>query len=173
MGKIGTVKIQTPNGVQEVYVYDTADVDYPVVRVQTPSGVGAFKLIDPAYSTHPYLRVQTASGVKSITNTSYITRDTFEDGDMAEYSEVSGDSSTNEIGTETSSAPDGGSYNGYSSNKEGSGTKAVAQTDNTWNWDTNYQFRLLVRMGNFDGSDQDYDTASFGWRTNGLIEATI
>lgn len=70
MAQLGTIRLQTQNdGIVDVPVFDTSDVEYPVLRVQTDSGVGAVNLVDPPNAELSYLRVQTAGGVKAVSDT--------------------------------------------------------------------------------------------------------
>ena len=59
MAKIGTVKVGTETGKEEVPVFEPADVENPIVRVQTESGPGVLNLVDPSSAELNQLRVQT------------------------------------------------------------------------------------------------------------------
>lgn len=60
--KYGEVKIQTPNGVQSLPVYNAGSSGgsvYEMLKVETPSGIGYIPLTDPSDAAYPYLKVQT------------------------------------------------------------------------------------------------------------------
>lgn len=90
-----------------------------------------------------------------------IFKDGFEDNDLSEWSfyDTGGAGSS---GTHSSSAPDGGNYHGWVAQNDGSGNWAEIYTDNTFNWDQNYQFEFLVKSDNYDGTDFLQPTT--GWR---------
>lgn len=59
MAKIGTVKVGTESGAEEVPVFEPSDVENPIVRVQTQGGTGVLNLVDPSSAELNQLRVQT------------------------------------------------------------------------------------------------------------------
>lgn len=66
MVQLGTIKIQTPNGPEEIPVWEPWDVKNPELRVGTPNGVGALNLRDPSEAELDQLRIQTANGTMAV-----------------------------------------------------------------------------------------------------------
>lgn len=69
MTQLGTIQLDTANsnlGTVDIPVFETTDVDTPLVRVQTESGVGTLSLADPSVAAYDFLRVQTSSGVMAV-----------------------------------------------------------------------------------------------------------
>ncbi|WP_414837458.1 hypothetical protein ACK3SF_04265 [Candidatus Nanosalina sp. VS9-1] len=73
MAKIGTVKVGTETGTEEVPVFEPTDVDNPIVRVQTETGTGALNLVDPSNAELNQLRVQTENNGTLAVSTSIST----------------------------------------------------------------------------------------------------
>lgn len=90
MAQIGTIKLQTQNGVKELPVYDTADAGsdvYDMVRVQTSSGIGFIPFASTSEASYPELRIQTQNqGILAAHNRAsllnYVMLDDFEDGNV-------------------------------------------------------------------------------------------
>lgn len=67
MAQIGTIKLSTNTGVKDVPIFDTGDVDNPIVRIQTDTGTGALNLVDPPNAELDELRFQTeTNGVLAV-----------------------------------------------------------------------------------------------------------
>lgn len=92
MAQIGTVEIDTQNnGTVQVPVFDTGDSGsdvYEMVRIQTGSGIGFIPVIsDINASSYPYIRIQTENyGICALHNETSLITETFEDGNLDEYS---------------------------------------------------------------------------------------
>lgn len=59
LAQIGSIKINTANGVKDVPIFETSDVNLPVVRVETDQGTGALNLVDPSSAELNQIQIQT------------------------------------------------------------------------------------------------------------------
>lgn len=69
MAQIGTVKLETQNGIRSVPVHEFGDSGsnvFEFLRVQTPSGAGFLPLTDPVNAQFQEIRVQTQNGILAI-----------------------------------------------------------------------------------------------------------
>lgn len=61
MAKIGEIKLHTGAGTEAVPVFQTGDVDKPIVKVRTEGETGALNLVDPAQAEVPELKIKTSN----------------------------------------------------------------------------------------------------------------
>lgn len=125
MSKIGEIKIQTGGGTEAVPVFQTGDVDNPIVKVRTDGETGALSLVDPTEADIPELKVQTENNGVLAVSTSIgvdLTASTTLNGQTAEvtvFEDTTGDGTADN--TETVTLNDGVDSRSLSNLSGGSG----------------------------------------------------
>lgn len=69
MAQIGSIKVNTSTGIKDVPIFETSDVNLPIVRVHTDQGTGALNLVDPANAELNQIQIQTQNNGKLAVST--------------------------------------------------------------------------------------------------------
>ena len=168
MTQIGSLKFRTSNGDVEIPIFldgDSSSAVSECLKVETGDNTGFIALVEPSDAAFPYIRIQTQNGLKAVHDSSSILNvffsEEFEENNLNSWN-LHSTGSTGNSGTNSSSAPDGGSYHGYVSQKSGGGDWAEIYTSNSYDWNNSYQFQFLVSSRTWDNGD--FNKSSIGWR---------